>query len=337
LFRWVSQGRFSVPRLSIIIPVLGSAARLETTLVSVLEHRPQDCEVIVVLDAAYDDPYELSGEVRFIEAQGANGFAQSVNAGIQASRAETVNVLAAGVEVCECWADAALAHFLDPRVAAVSPLIHDTFDRRMILAAGIDYSPRRGRQVQRLGDNNQKGDILGPLAQAGFYRRAALELVGHFPTTVGDLHTDVDLALTLRYAGYRAVLEPRSVVQATAGDLLLAPNHGWRFGLNAERLFWRTAGTLGWSNALAGHALGAMSEFARNLPRLSAATTLAGRLIGACSLGRHRAHRQWLLDVRRASQSLLRASKSPHLRVDSAHPSPRTGALLPTASPAPVS
>jgi hypothetical protein len=325
-----------VPRLSIIVPVLGSASRLETTLVSVLEHRPRDCEVLVVLDTPYDDPYELSGEVRFIEARAAVGFAQNANAGIQASDAEFVNVLAPGVEVCESWADAALPHFRDPHVAAVSPLIRDTLDRWRILAAGVAYSARRGRFVRVPEDNEsiQVQDILAPLAHAGFYRRDALELVGHFPSAVGDLHADADLALTLRYAGYRAVLEPKSIVHTTAGDLQMAPTVGWRFGVNAERLFWRTAGTLGWSNTLAGHALGTIIEFGRNLPRFAAITTLAGRLLGACSLGSHRAHRQWLLDVRRASQSLLSASKSSHLRVDAAHPSPRTGALIPTTSPA---
>jgi hypothetical protein len=328
-----------VPRLSIIIPVLGSAARLETTLVSVLEHRPHDCEVIVVLDAAYDDPYELSGEVRFIEAHQPLGFVQSVNTGIQASAADVVNVLAAGVEVCEGWADAALPHFHDASVASVSPLVQDALNHHKTLAAGIGYTPQRGRFVHGPHDDQplEQHEVLAPPAQAGFYRRDALELVGQFPSAVGDRHADVDLALTLRYAGYRALLEPHSIVRATVGDLELTPGRGWQFGLNAECLFWRTAGTLGWSSALAGHALGTFIEFGHNFPHPAALTTLAGRFIGACFMGRHHAHRQWLLDVRRASQSLLRPGKSPHLRVDGAHQSPRAGALLPATTPAAVS
>jgi hypothetical protein len=153
---------------------------------------------------------------------------------------------------------------------------------------------------------------------------------------VGDLNADVDLALTLQYAGYRAVLEPHSIVEATAGDLQLAAAHGLRYGLNSERLFWRTAGVVGWRYAIAAHLLGAATEFAGNLPRVRAFTTLAGRLIGACAMGCHRAHRQWLLDVQRASQSLLRGAKAAHLRVDGPHPSPRatSEALVSTASAA---
>src|SRR5436305_571247 len=38
-----------VPRLSIIIPCLGGAAEFDGTLVSVLQNRPADCEVLVAL------------------------------------------------------------------------------------------------------------------------------------------------------------------------------------------------------------------------------------------------------------------------------------------------
>ena len=52
-----------MPRLSIIIPALGNSARLESTLVSVLENRPLDCDIIVVHTGEYNDPYDLAGEI----------------------------------------------------------------------------------------------------------------------------------------------------------------------------------------------------------------------------------------------------------------------------------
>ena len=52
-------------RLAIVITDGGSIESLESTLVSVLENRPPDCEVLVALAGPYADPYELSGEVRF--------------------------------------------------------------------------------------------------------------------------------------------------------------------------------------------------------------------------------------------------------------------------------
>ena len=63
-------------RLSIIIPVLGNPTRLDDTLVSVLENRPANCEIIVVHTRPYDDPYELSGEVRFLKARRKAGLAE---------------------------------------------------------------------------------------------------------------------------------------------------------------------------------------------------------------------------------------------------------------------
>lgn len=39
----------AAPRLSIVIPAVSSAEDLEQTLVSVLENRPDDCEIVVAL------------------------------------------------------------------------------------------------------------------------------------------------------------------------------------------------------------------------------------------------------------------------------------------------
>ena len=52
-----------VPRLSIIIPYLGSEQRLEDTLVSVLTHRPAKTEIMVVHDGSYPDRYDIGPEV----------------------------------------------------------------------------------------------------------------------------------------------------------------------------------------------------------------------------------------------------------------------------------
>ena len=55
-------------RLSIVIPAVTSAAELEETLLSVLENRPEQCEVIVALACEYDDPWNLRDEVTFVRA-----------------------------------------------------------------------------------------------------------------------------------------------------------------------------------------------------------------------------------------------------------------------------
>ena len=62
-----------MPRLAIIISAVGSIEALENTLVSVLENRPADCDVVVVHSKPYSDPYELKNEVRFVSAPRGSG------------------------------------------------------------------------------------------------------------------------------------------------------------------------------------------------------------------------------------------------------------------------
>ena len=51
-----------------MIPAPSDVAALEDTLVSVLEKRPADAEVIVALGCAYDDPWNIREEVTFVQA-----------------------------------------------------------------------------------------------------------------------------------------------------------------------------------------------------------------------------------------------------------------------------
>ena len=58
----------AIPRLSIVIPMTTGAGDLEDTLVSVLENRPDESEIVVVLARPYADPWNLRDEVRFVQA-----------------------------------------------------------------------------------------------------------------------------------------------------------------------------------------------------------------------------------------------------------------------------
>jgi hypothetical protein len=321
-----------VPRLSIIIPVLGNSTRLESTLVSVLENRPADCEILVVLGAPYDDPYDLAGEIRFLQVPRQLGLIGGLNEGIEASRSPVIHVLSAGMEVTEGWSEAALTHFKDPCVASVAPMVIDAVDHRTPIAFGLSYCCRRGRVIERrigVGDDLQQTtaacepiDVLGPLVHAAFYRRSAIELVGGLPRGVGDALADADLALALRFAGYRSVCEPRSITLGTPGDIA-PPGPSFRQGLAAERLFWRAAPVAGWLKSLARHPWGVLGDFFGALPRPGAFTSLAGRFLAVCQMGSHRAHHQWLMDVQRAASALFRGSRSMRMRIDGPHDTSR--------------
>lgn len=210
-----------MPRLACIIPALGNTESLETTLVSVLERRPDDCEVVVVLNAPYKDPYNLQGEIQFLQAPAKTDLISCLNLGISATQAPIVHLLASGYQVDEGWIGQALAHFNDPRVAAVTPTIYDANDHNHLLAAGVGYR-RGGRKTigRRLPQTTEQNslDAIGPLFKAAFFRRSALNAIGGLPVGVGEQLADVDLALSLRYAGWQIALEPKCRVFATTLD-----------------------------------------------------------------------------------------------------------------------
>jgi hypothetical protein len=165
-----------VPRLTILIPCVGGAAEFDATLVSVLQHRPADCEVLVVHTEPYDDPYDLDGEVQFLRTDRSCKLVDLLNEGLAAADGQIVHILRCGLEVTEGWTDGAVDRFSDADVAAVSPLVMEA-DRTTLAAAGVKWTVGGSRRVvadQRVlqgGSGRLRAGILGPTLAAGFYRR----------------------------------------------------------------------------------------------------------------------------------------------------------------------
>jgi hypothetical protein len=272
-----------VPRLSIVIPVLGNPRQLDDTLVSVLENRPEHCEILVVHNGPYDDPYQLGDEVVLIEAPRGASLAECLNQGLSASRAPVVHVLSCGVEVGPGWTDAALHHFCNPEVAAVAAVVLSGNDRT-IFSAGLAYrtegAPWRLAHGRDLADSTaDEQHLCGPDTLAGFYRRSALEAIDGFSSWAGNAMTAIDAALALRDAGFPCVLEPECVARANAAAVF-EPSSFAR-GRDAERLFWRWASRQGWISSLIGHAALVAGQCVICLWRPSMLAQLAGRMWGA--------------------------------------------------------
>jgi hypothetical protein len=304
-----------VAKLAIVIPALGGVDLWEEGLVSVLQHRPADSEVLVVLVEPYNDPYDLKDEVRFVHAPRDAGLVDCLQRGLDASHAPLVHFLASGRQVEEHWAERAVRHFDDPQVAAVVPA---TISERAVWA-GIRYSSGGRRGLRAMSKTPGKTKILGPELRAAFYRRAALEAIGGLETAVGDELADVELALALRQAGLTVALEPESRVrEGTDG----APRVGaFRRGLHAERLFWRNAPARGWTLSLLAHpGVLATALFTAGSPT-SAASHLLGRLLGGCGLLTHRARRERLARLRQNPPRLMWTDDEPEHgpRIDRAH------------------
>lgn len=282
-----------MPRLSILIPVLGNLNRLEETLVSVLENRPHDSQIVVVLDEPYDDPYALTDEVTFVRGSPDSGLAEQLNLGWRAATAPIVHVLRCGSEVEPDWAEPALAPFRDPLVGSVAPLVLERTNPEAVLTAGVDYRPRgetrppaaRGTPREAIAP---RPGLLGPEAWAAFFRKAAIDQVGGFSPEVGDRLAGVDVGLWLKQAGWRSVFQPECRIYL---DRTVVHRVGpFREGWETERFFWRWAPQAGWGRSLRGHARLLAAEGLSALVCPSLFARLAGRVVGAVRLTAHRDH-----------------------------------------------
>jgi hypothetical protein len=290
-----------VPSLACIIPVVRSVEGLETTLLSVLERRPEDCDVLVVLGVPYQDPYDLQGEVQFLDARANAGFVECVNLGIRGTKAAIVHVLAPGFEASDGWIERALPHFDEPQVGSVTPFVYSSGEPDKLLAAGVKYEVGGRRVVCRVVGAEGESAIasIGPLGQAAFYRKAALESFGGMPKAVGDALADVDLALALYRTGWRNAIEPSCRVLGTAiGGM---PPAGLAAGLHSERLFWRHFGESNRWQALASHCATVLGDIA-TLQFWKTPAQLLGRLIACCQFGHYRQHQQLIGAVTKALQ-----------------------------------
>ena len=236
------------PRLSIIIPAPGDEATLEETLVSVLENRPENSEIVVVLGFGYHDPWSVGEEVRFIQAPIGSNRVACINLGLAASTGRIIHILATGWRATPFWTDEAVEHFNNEQVAAVVSLEVASDDTDRIVATGIEVG-RGGRRVmlRPRGDTSRvqgfhKKDYpspSGPTLEAGFWSRQMIDrLLFGFCPACGDEYADADMAISLHATGGRVVFEPTSKI--IAAPERHHPQPAFKAGLYGERLFWRS-------------------------------------------------------------------------------------------------
>ena len=284
------------PRLSIVIPTPADTAAMEETLVSVLEHRPDDCEIVVSLGCEYADPWNIREEVRFVQAPVGSSLVGCVNLGVAASEGEVVHVLAAGWRATEGWTDRPMERLEDDDVGAVVPLGVAGDDRDHVVSAGVRCAVG-GRRIDVAADTRwRKAKAVecppagatvpqGPVLEAGFWRSDALELAGRgFATVCGDAMADADMAITLARSGLRVVVEPYSQVIAPAATTGKVRTRSFVAGLHAERLFWRSVAGSSFLPALVMHVVEIVRHAVVRAP-LGTLPMLVGRMVAVLQFG----------------------------------------------------
>ena len=301
-----------IPPLSIVIPTHNRPDLLRACLVSLTRHAPAGTEIIVVDDGSSRAccsraAREFAG-VQVLRGSRRRGFCDAANAGIGISRGAIVELLNDDTEVIPGWAEAALACFDDPQVAAVAPLVLRACPDRVagaeIDSAGDRYylggvAGKRGHGQTLDATCLQPCRVFGASASSAFYRRNVLLRVGAFPTSFGSYFEDVDLAFRLNRAGYRIQFEPRSCIfhhgggsYGSPGRLLLEQQ-----SRNEERVFWRNLTMQSWPAALPRHAAVLAGKAWRRWKEGNFMPFLCGRLRVLGEVADLRQHRRFLNQI----------------------------------------
>ena len=278
-------------RLSIVVPVTGDTAALEETLVSVLENRPAESEVLVGLGCEYADPWNIAEEVTFVPSPRGYGVVGCVNAALDRAGGDVIHVLAAGYRATPGWTDGPVARIAAGDAAAVVPLAVAADDPLRVVAAGLRVS-RGGRRISVVPRRSQahadryrpapSRDPLGPSLVAGFWSAAALEHAGpRFAATCASV-ADADLAVALSRGGARTVVATDSRVIPPSLPAAAVP--AFIEGLHAERLFWRSRAGQGLAWSLAAHGVEVVRHAIATAP-LGTVPMLVGRLVAALAVG----------------------------------------------------
>ena len=244
--------------------------------------------MLVVHAGSYDDPYDLAGEVQFIEEAKNSSIVKLLNTGLEVATGVFIHVLRSGTEVDEDWTEAALECLEEPQVGMVSPLLLETADPTKIVAFGVKYAIGGKRKVvgagKRLSPRITKNvHVAGPTLSAGFYRADALHAVGGFDPAMGDELADLDVALSLEALGCECKFCPECSVRFT--DPSPSRRATFRSGRSAERLFWRHQPRQGGKLALAIHPFTVLAATLAEIPHLNALTQLFGRANASLELG----------------------------------------------------
>ena len=226
-------------RLSVVILNWNGRRHLERYLPSVVAHTEGDAEVIVADNGSADDSLQWLRlnypDVGVIRLDRNYGFAGGYNRALKEIKSEYVLLLNSDVEVTAGWWQP-LVEVLDTEsdVAAVAPKLLADMERTKFEYAGaaggfIDYLGYpfcRGRILSYVeedgGQYNDRRDIFWASGAAMCCRREVFESLGGFDENFFAHMEEIDLQWRMQLAGWRIVVEPKSVVYHLGGGTLPA-------------------------------------------------------------------------------------------------------------------
>ncbi|MFL6197272.1 MAG: glycosyltransferase family 2 protein [Thermoanaerobaculia bacterium] len=212
--------------LSAIVPTLGRSP----LLVPCLEALKREGAEVILIDQAEPAVALPPGLADRVLRPGRNlGFAAATNLGIAEASGDWIATVNDDAVVEPGWAAALTAALEGDSKAAAAQGVNLLFDRPE-LADGCGIAWNGWGQAVQIGHGKpapgaEAGirEVFGVSATAAVYRRAALREAGAFDERLGSYYEDVDLAVRLRAAGWRALLVPaaraRHAGSATGGTM----------------------------------------------------------------------------------------------------------------------
>jgi hypothetical protein len=189
------QESIAVPRLSIIVPHLHDDAGLELTLLSILENRDSDLEVLIAHDGSYTDPYELGqDEAVLIESSKGVTLSSQLNLTIASACSPYIQVLLPGAVVERGWFEEALEILSNRSISAVCQPILCSDTDEVISGLSADSLPHR--RVTGIS-----GNVGSPLLFGGVFRKRMFNAVGGWFEASSREIAEVELALLFSVLG----------------------------------------------------------------------------------------------------------------------------------------
>lgn len=209
-----------IPRLSIVVPIGQDLGAFESTLISVLEHPVDGCEVLVCHDGKYTDPFDLGNEVRFVVADSAQPL-DLISAGASQSRGRFVHVLADGIQATSGWTEGALGKFENYDCGVVAPVIRHASDGKIVSAGWCDGADRLCKSASQ-GHNTLKVSAKCPIGahlQASFWRRELIRSLSEAFTSSDCLEASYAFHQLACQSGWRCCLASESELHYASESL----------------------------------------------------------------------------------------------------------------------
>ena len=206
-----------MPRLSLIVPFQCDSQALENTLVSVLELRSPDDELLIVHRGEYQDPYGLQGnEAKVLETPASTSLAEQLNIAVQNVTGDVLQVVLPGTVLEHDWCVDALAGFDELDVDMIALGVSGSGANSLQYGFEADLIPQRRA-------TGEASKIAGPLLAGTMIRRSAIECLGGWNTKIPSDLIDFELCLMAKLLGLQVgVVEGSSVTCDESRSMVLS-------------------------------------------------------------------------------------------------------------------